>query len=229
VTDNKVGLRDPFPPEQIGKLPKITCGDCARNKTAKVCDNHKKKRCRTCQNWITTEHIHVDYVGHAHVTERLLAVDPAWTWKPLTFQNNGVPALDDTGGLWIELTINGISRIGYGDAPGKSGGLAVKEAIGDAIRNAAMRFGVALDLWKKELPAPVDDVPSRPVERVEQTEEEKKAEVRGQIALISKRKGKTVDEVAGDFATWSRGTGIRDASVALLVEYRDHLQQAAQS
>jgi hypothetical protein len=40
--------------------------------------------------------------------------------------------------------------LGYGDAAGKKGPNAVKEAIGDAIRNAAMRRGVALDLWAKE-------------------------------------------------------------------------------
>ena len=31
----------------------------------------------------------------------------------------------------------------------KSGGDAMKEIIGDALRNAAMRFGAALDLWHK--------------------------------------------------------------------------------
>ena len=31
----------------------------------------------------------------------------------------------------------------------KSGGDAIKEVIGDALRNAAMRFGAALDLWHK--------------------------------------------------------------------------------
>ena len=223
MTD-KVDLRTAFPEHAVGKLPKITCGACSKNKFDKVCDKHKKARCRTCKNYMTTEHIHIDYVGHAHVTERLLDVDPGWTWEPISFQTNGVPGLDDNGGLWIKLTVNGVTRLGYGDAPGKNGGLAVKEAIGDAIRNAAMRFGVALDLWKKELPAPVDDVPSRPVERVEQTEEEKKAEVRGQIALIGRTAGKTTDEVAGDFVQWSRGTTISQATYALLVEYRHHLQ-----
>lgn len=227
MTD-KVDLRTPFPAKAIGKLPKITCPACSKHKF-RVCDDHKKAKCRTCKNNITTEHWHADFVGHAHVTERLLDVDPGWNWEPVSFQTNGVPGLDDDGGLWIKLTVNGVTRYGYGDAPGKSGGLAVKEAIGDAIRNAAMRFGVALDLWKKELPAPVDDVPSRPVERIEQTEEEKKAEVRGQIALISRNQGRTTDEVAGDFATWSRGTSIYQATPALLVEYRDHLQQVGAS
>jgi hypothetical protein len=55
--------------------------------------------------------------------------------------------------MWIRLTVHDadglpVTRLGYGDAPGKSS--AMKELIGDAIRNAGMRFGIALDLWSKE-------------------------------------------------------------------------------
>jgi hypothetical protein len=56
---------------------------------------------------------------------------------------------DKDGGLWIRLSICGVTRLGYGDSQGKTGGNAVKEAIGDALRNAGMRFGAALDLWHK--------------------------------------------------------------------------------
>jgi hypothetical protein len=45
------------------------------------------------------------------------------------------------------MTVCGMTRLGYGDATGKTGANAVKEIIGDAIRNAGMRFGMALDLW----------------------------------------------------------------------------------
>lgn len=92
----------------------------------------------------------LDYVGHAAVTARLLEVDPTWTWEPLALDDSGLPKFDDHGGLWIRLTIVGHTRIAYGDAAGKKGPNAVKEAIGDAIRNGAMRFGVGLDLWSKE-------------------------------------------------------------------------------
>lgn len=86
----------------------------------------------------------LDYVGHAAVTDRLLSVDPEWTWEPLAFDATGLPLFDVKGGLWIRLTIGGTTRLGYGDGPDP------KQRIGDAIRNAAMRFGVALDLWAKE-------------------------------------------------------------------------------
>ena len=86
----------------------------------------------------------LDYVGHAAVTDRLLTVDPDWSWEPFALTEDGLPALDRGGNLWIRLTICGTTRIGVGD------GKSAKECIGDAIRNAAMRFGVALDLWAKE-------------------------------------------------------------------------------
>jgi hypothetical protein len=86
----------------------------------------------------------LDYVGHAAVTDRLLTVDPEWSWEPFSIGPDGLPALDRNNNLWIRLTICGVTRIGVGD------GKSAKECVGDAIRNAAMRFGVALDLWAKE-------------------------------------------------------------------------------
>jgi hypothetical protein len=84
------------------------------------------------------------YVGHAATTDRLLQVDPEWSWEPFSLTEQGLPALDSEGNLWIRLTVCGVTRPGVGD------GKNAKERIGDAIRNAAMRFGVALDLWAKE-------------------------------------------------------------------------------
>jgi hypothetical protein len=87
------------------------------------------------------------YVGHAAVTDRLntVAGPENWDWEPLSVDENSLPRLDSKGNLWIKLTIHGVTRLGYGD-----GSSSIKELIGDALRNAAMRFGVALDLWTKE-------------------------------------------------------------------------------
>lgn len=85
----------------------------------------------------------LDFVGHAAVTDRLLSVDPQWSWEPFATDENGLPAYDRAGNLWIRLTVLGVTRIGVGDGPDP------KQRIGDALRNAAMRFGVALDLWTK--------------------------------------------------------------------------------
>lgn len=86
----------------------------------------------------------LDFVGHAACTDRLLAVDESWWWEPLALDEDGLPAYDKSGGLWIKLHVAETTTLGYGDGP------TVKERIGDAIRNAAMRRGVALDLWAKE-------------------------------------------------------------------------------
>lgn len=107
----------------------------------------------------------LDYVSHAWVTDRLLEVDPEWTWEPAGFDDNGLPKFDDNGGLWIKLTVCGVTRYGYGEPQGRDQFDKVKGAIGNAIRVAALRFGVALDLWAKEdtsKPAPKSKTESEP-------------------------------------------------------------------
>ncbi|MFR9794195.1 hypothetical protein ACL07V_37170 [Streptomyces sp. MB22_4] len=141
-------LRAPFPKDQIQALPKILCRNCSNDRN-KVCGEHRKQKCKECDNYITTAHLHLDYVGHAELTNRLLEADLLWDWEPLALDERGLPRFDADGGLWIRLTVCGHSRLGYGDSQGKKGPNAVKEAIGDALRNAAMRFGAALDLWAK--------------------------------------------------------------------------------
>jgi len=105
----------------------------------------------------------LDFVGHAALTHRLLDADSEWNWEPLAMSEQGLPLRDEEGGLWIRLTVCGVTRLGYGHAGGTKGGDAVKELIGDALRNAAMRFGAALDLWHKGdlhiAEAPVDRAP----------------------------------------------------------------------
>jgi hypothetical protein len=115
---------------------------------------------------LPTGGLQLDYVSHAWVTDRLLQVDSAWGWKPLAFTDAGLPAFDSNGGLWIELTVCGVTRYGYGEPQGRDKFDQTKGAIGNAIRNAAMRFGVALDLWAKEQPAPVE---SKPVPKATKT------------------------------------------------------------
>lgn len=146
--EKKIGLelmRVPFEAHQISKLPKPT-----KKQTEEVRADFKKGiRCDLCGQWHHPNVVHLDYVGHAALTDRLLDCDPAWNWEPMAFNENGSPAFDKSGGMWIKLTVCGQTRMGYGHADGKSGGDAIKEVIGDALRNAAMRFGAALDLWHK--------------------------------------------------------------------------------
>lgn len=120
------------PAEFVGKLPKPTKA------------TNDKGRCQECGGYHGLPAVHLDYVGHADVTRILLEIDPTWTWEPVAFDAQGLPAYDRDGGLWIRLTILGVTRLGYGDGPDP------KQRIGDALRNAAMRFGVALSLWSKQ-------------------------------------------------------------------------------
>ena len=139
-------MRKPFDAHKISKMCKATKKD------------NQPGRCKDCGGWHKLPSVQLSYVGHAALTDRLLDADPKWTWEPLALAPNGTPLLDADGGMWIKLTVAGVTRLGYGDAQGKTGGDATKERIGDALRNAAMRFGAALELWHKgDLHAPADD------------------------------------------------------------------------
>lgn len=144
-------LRVPFPDNAISKLPKPTISNDQWRQLP-------KGKCSECGGYHALSNtMHIDYVGHAALTDRLLDADLNWTWEPLAFDPDGLPAVDKDGGMWIKLTVCGVTRYGYGDAQGKSSGNAVKERIGDALRNAAMRFGAALDLWHKGELHPEDE------------------------------------------------------------------------
>lgn len=118
--EQAAALRQAFPPESIGKLPRAG--------------------------------ITLDFAGHAVVTDRLLTVDPEWTWEPFAKNEHGAPYIAVRGNvatMWIRLTIAGVTRPGVGSVDSSTFDVE-KQLISDAIRNAAMRFGVALDLWSKE-------------------------------------------------------------------------------
>jgi hypothetical protein len=140
-------LREPFLESEIRYLPRVWCKACRDAKGTCNRQDHERRQCRRCGQTMTTAHIDLKFVGHAEATNRLLNVDPFWDWEPLTVDQSGLPMYDQNRGLWIRLTVCGMTRLGYGNAEGKGGGDAVKEIIGDAIRNAGMRFGMALDLW----------------------------------------------------------------------------------
>ena len=100
----------------------------------------------------------LSYVSHARTTDRINTVCPGdWSWDFVAKDERGYPILDydeASGtpiGLWIYLTVNGSTIPAYGSCVPKKNE-AIKELIGDAIRNGAMRFGVAVDLWMKDLP-----------------------------------------------------------------------------
>jgi hypothetical protein len=190
-------LRAPFPDNQISKLPKETKKQAEDRKADQARGNWPTK-CAVCEGFHHPNAVHLDYVGHAAATDRLLDVDLEWNWEPFAVDERGLPAFDQNGGLWIRLTVCGVTRIGYGCADGKSGGDAKKEIIGDAIRNAGMRFGMALDLWHKgqlhaddeeRQPAPkADPIPRNDPQFITEAQ-------RDQIALVAEAAGVPIERI----------------------------------
>ena len=114
----------------------------------------------------------LDFVGHADITRILLAVDPHWTIEPVSIGEDGMPAVVSTGNMaqaafW--MTLLGQTRYCVGSVEERKAD-RYKELLSDAIRNGAMRFGIALHLWSKaeweDLGAPASKPAPAPVKPV---------------------------------------------------------------
>lgn len=95
--------------------------------------------------------------------------------------------------------------------------------VHNSIRNAAMRFGVALDLWRKEPAGDGDPVPSTKAK-------EGSSEVvslKTSIVAVAKTKGLlSVPEIEADFTAWSHNHGqLKDAPLPVLAEYLGALRR----
>jgi hypothetical protein len=101
----------------------------------------------------------LSYISHALVTERLNEVDPDWSWRVLTehiwYDPNGAP---HCAGVTVEMTVGGVTRVEAG-GPQRQEAFTneIKNAYSDAIKRAAMRFGVALYIWDSLVDAQDDD------------------------------------------------------------------------
>lgn len=106
----------------------------------------------TCEGGHNTSGLHLPYVGHAALTNRLIEIDPWWkvrfhgvdptTGNPAPIQN------EKTMAYCIDLTICGITHTDFGTAKRGSEN-ALQSCYGNALRRAAMRHGLALYLWAK--------------------------------------------------------------------------------
>lgn len=127
------------PADMLSKLPKPT-----RKENA-------KGRCDVCNGYHGLPAVHLDYMGHADVTEALIDADPFWNWRPAAIDHNtGGPVIvrEKMATMWGYLTVLGVERMCVGTADGGKEEYA-KELIGDLLRNGAMRFGIGLRLWSK--------------------------------------------------------------------------------
>lgn len=129
--------------------------------------------------------VSLSYVGHAEITKALSEIDPFWTWEPvlgadglpaIRLQHGKIPRRDkdplivDMATMWGRLTLQGVTRWAVGSVEAHKPDLD-KELVSDFLRNAAMRFGVALGLWMKDTgnPQPKPQTQQRVTQRGEVT------------------------------------------------------------
>lgn len=128
------------PPGMLALLPRST-----RKENA-------KGRCDVCGGWHGLPAVHLDYMGHADITEALILIDPFWNWRPAAINHDtGGPFVqrrDSTLTMWGYLTVLGVERLCVGTCEA-SKPEPEKELIGDLLRNGALRFGIAVRLWSK--------------------------------------------------------------------------------
>ena len=110
------------------------------------------------KEWVATiprGGVNLSYLGHADTTLALIQVDPEWTldlgWETSTgpvdcfaLSNPSQPTI-----ILARLTVLGVTRPCVGTVASWKGPDSLKELMGDAIRNGAMRFGIATGLWSK--------------------------------------------------------------------------------
>jgi hypothetical protein len=138
-------LAAPFAEDLIGWKPKPSKAE--RDADARPAD------CQVCGGWHKPCRVHVPFLGHALVTERLNAVvgPNGWSWTLVDLVR------DDRGALQLvvgEMTVLGHTKGPEVGAPGDlpaGPGDAFKGAISDYISQAAARFGVGLYLKARRL------------------------------------------------------------------------------
>ena len=224
-------LRQPFAAHHISKLPKETKAQIdarkAQNGRSVMVFN-----CPECGGHHHKDAVHLDYVGHAALTDRLLDADPEWCWEPVAYTDAGLPAFDQSGGLWIKLTVCGVTRLGYGHAapkPNMDPGAREKEVIGDALRNAAMRFGAALDLWHKGDLHP-DDADVGPTPSTGETKKRERVKYEGgpytcptQLQTAAREFVRTLNGMGdlAEFVAWSKTQDVKEFVAQLKRELPD--------
>jgi hypothetical protein len=101
----------------------------------------------------------MSYISHGLVTERLNDADPDWSVERIATHTyvDGSGALH-CAGVELALTVGGVTRVEAG-GPQRQDGFTneIKNAYSDALKRAAMRFGVALGMWETLVDAEGDE------------------------------------------------------------------------
>lgn len=161
-------LTAPFPQDWVERLPKVLRRD-----------DNDKGRCEAgawysadghaCGGWHSRA-VHLDYVGHAGITMRLNDVlgPGGWSFQPYAHGQEGLPLMGREFYASLTITVPGEDPVTKWDMAANYNG--PQEALGDALRRCAMRFGIGTYLWAKsdhahnlatqqEPPAPEPQVP----------------------------------------------------------------------
>lgn len=95
------------------------------------------------QNHIVREN-EIDHIGWHTVADMLDHICPEWS-----HQVNHIQQIGDIVAVTASITINGVTRqgVGTGSAYGEKG---IKKAEHDALKHAAVKFGIARDLSRRE-------------------------------------------------------------------------------
>jgi hypothetical protein len=174
VTDERPWklLKEPFPEDQLELKPQpLSRQDQDKGR----CEQGTKYTADglVCGGWHSRS-IHLTYVGHAGITDRLNEVcgPEEWTLEPLAVGADGLPVIRG-GQLWVKLTIWGVTKIEVGDADGRSGYEEGKVIWSDSLKRAAMRFGIGTYLWSKsdKAKALIERTDSEPVQQAQRTQQ----------------------------------------------------------
>jgi hypothetical protein len=228
--EQRAALAKEFPEFVVRYLPEVWCETCEEGKYR--CPEHPVEACARCEKAVSTAHIHSPYIPQIYIRDRLSGVDPEWTWRPMGHDPLGRPAVSG-GTLWIYLFVGDVRAIGCGDVPNESGGRAQRQAITSAIKHAAETgFGVGQYLRLRDQERPPIQIPEELPERPEPDEDT--TALRTKVFAVGKgARRMNRAAVEQDFIRWTtndahpQGTCIRDASPAVLAEYKALLEIGA--
>lgn len=139
-------LTAPFPEDWIEKLPKPVR---SRDEDRGRCDSSRYSADGYLCGKYHARSVHLDYVGHAGITMRLNDVlgPGGWDFQPMATTPEGLPIITRDA-FWAKLTlrVDGEEVTKWELAANFS---SAQEALGDALRRCAMRFGIGTYLWSK--------------------------------------------------------------------------------
>jgi hypothetical protein len=130
TTDPRKKLREPFPADKIKTKP-------GRGKDGRP----------------------MSFISHGLITERLNEVDPEWeSIITQVYTSTGPDGRLHCEGVSLAVTVLGKTHEEVG-GPQRQDGFTneVKNAASDALKRAAMRFGVALEMWESLVDAEDDE------------------------------------------------------------------------